>query len=350
MSKTNSNSITSIFTAALNENSSFRKKVLKILEKKLRKTINPSLVFYDCTHAPLLYEEMNGKEIDIIARIPGKHKPEMMIEIKANIREPIQDSQGKDGEYECTAKKHHIPLIYIIPANYIHKSELPEIAKKITWESILESADNCPVSFNTQISNFVEIEESENYFQDNEIELFKNPKRLLQIFEISEIVLQKIEKVLKRNNRKEYRTEQDQWGIGYYYKFKGIWYFLGIAPYFDSFENGKFFLSMAITEDYKNWSELEDLTPTPIYFEEGYYYLPILNNETIVGDKKVLSEIREELIDIPINRNNRKYFAAFYSLRGKVGDWEFDNLFIEENDKYVINEKYYNRIIKRIDR
>lgn len=202
MSKTNSNSITSIFTAALNENSPFRKKVLKIFEKKLRKKIDPNVVFCDCTHAPLLYEEMNGKEIDIIARIPGVHKPVMMIEVKANTREPLQDSQKMDGEYEITAREHHIPLVYIVPSNYIHRAEIPELAKKVTWESILEYAEDINVSFNAQISNFVEIVEPDEGILDEEIELFENPKRLLQIHEISLTVLGSIEKVLRKNQEK----------------------------------------------------------------------------------------------------------------------------------------------------
>lgn len=348
MSRTNSNSITSIFVAALNENSLFRRRVLQIFGKKIGKPIDSSVKFYDCTYSPLLYDEMDGKEIDIIVRSPGKHKPEMMIEIKANIREPLQDSQKKKGEYEITARNHHIPLIYIIPKNYCHKSEIPNIAKTITWESILENVENSQVSFNTQISRFVEIEESENCFNDEEKELMQNRKQLLQIFEISNMVLTKIQKVLERNNRKEYSAEQDQWGIGYYYNFKGIWYFLGICPYLASLENGNYFLSMAITEDKKNWRELEDFTPSHIYFDKGYYYLSIFNSKIIVGDKKVLSEIREELFDISISRDNRKKFTPFYSLRGKVGELKFDNLFINDNDKYEINNKCYNQLLKRI--
>ena len=91
MSKTNSNSITSILVAALNtENSEFRTKMISILSKKIRKKIKDEIQFYDCTHSPLLYKEMKETEIDIIARYPGIHKPVMMIEIKANIGEPLQ--------------------------------------------------------------------------------------------------------------------------------------------------------------------------------------------------------------------------------------------------------------------
>lgn len=347
MSKTNSNSITSIFIAALNENSTFRKRVIKIFENKLDKEIDSSVKFYDCTHSPLLYKEMNGKEIDIIAQIPGKHKPVMMIEIKANTREPLQDSQRKDGEYEITSRKRHIPLIYIIPKNYIHEKEIPRIAKKITWESIIERAEDVSVSFNEQINNFVEIVESEEEINPEEITLFSKSNYLLEIHELSVRTLKIIEKILKRNRRKDYSKEEDQWGVGYFYKFQGIWYYLGFVPPFDSYENGKYFLSLAITENCNNCDELEHLTPTPIYFEEGYYYLSILDDKTVAGDKKVISEIRKELKDVYINRNIRKYFKSFYSLRSKLGENEFDILFDEEN--YGINEKEYIKLKEKLN-
>lgn len=346
MSKTNSNSITSIFVAALNENSPFRKKVLTIFEKKIGKAIDSSVMFYDCTHSPLLYEEMNGKEIDIIARVPGKHKPEMMIEIKANIREPLYESQQEGGEYDCTSKKHHIPLIYIIPEKYFHKGELPKKAKKITWESIIENSEDIQISFNAQIQKFVETNESEDEIYNDEIKLFENQNYLVQINKISVTILEIIEKILKRNKRKDYSSEQDQWGVGYFYKFREIWYYIGVVPYFDNLEKGKYFLSLAITEDCKNTAELEHLTPEPIYFEEGYYYLSLLNDKTTVGDKKVLLEIRDELKDFYINRNIRKYFKYYYSLRSKIGEENFDCLF--DNENFEIDEKVYNRLKKKI--
>ena len=346
MSKTNSNSITSIFVAALNENSPFRKKVLKIFEKKIGRAIDSSVIFYDCTHTPLLYEEMNGKEIDMIARIPGKHKPEMMIEIKANIREPLYESQQESGEYDYTSRVHHIPLIYIIPEKYIHTNEIPNKAKKITWETITEHSEDIHISFNAQIQKFVETFETEDDICNEEIELFENQNYLVQINKISVKVLEIIEKILKRNKRKDYSLEQDQWGVGYFYKFKEIWYYLGVVPYFDDFEKGKYFLSLAITEDCKNTAELEHLTPDPIYFEDGYYYLSLLNAKTVAGDKKVLLEIREELKDIYINRNIRKYFKYFYSLRSKIGKENFDCLF--DNENFEIDEQVYNRLKKKI--
>lgn len=128
--------------------------------------------------------------------------------------------------------------------------------------------------------------------------------------------------------------------------FKGIGYYLGIIPVFDTFVSGKYFLSLGISEDYRNYRELEPFTPDPIYFDEGYYYLSLLDDKTVVGDRKVLFEIRKELKDIYINRNIRKHFKYFYSLRSKLGEWDFDNLFDDEN--YAINEKVYKKLERKI--
>ena len=163
MSKTNSNCITSILIAVLNnKQSSFRGEFFKCIKKQYEDEdicIPKETTFYDGTHQPLLYKEMNGKEIDIIARIPGKRKPVLMIEVKANIWENLQESQSKKGEYGKTAKKYGIPLIYIIPKYYSHEEEIPEIARIIKWESILNIARSEKGKddyFVEQIKNFVE--------------------------------------------------------------------------------------------------------------------------------------------------------------------------------------------------
>ena len=97
MNRTNSNSITSILIFALNNKKSpFRNKILK---EKFGIESNENLCFYDGTHNPLLIHEMKNKQVDIYAREIGKHKVTMMIEIKANLQETLQKSQGKKGEY-----------------------------------------------------------------------------------------------------------------------------------------------------------------------------------------------------------------------------------------------------------
>ena len=198
MNRTNSNSITSLLVAALNEESEFRTQALDLLSKKIRRKISNEVCFYDSTHSPLLYKQMNGTEIDIIARIPGKHKPEMMIEVKAAAGETLQDSQSIGGEYENTSKDHNIPLVYIIPENYIHKEELPKIAVKIYWENLLNGIENFNVKFDQQIRNFVEINDEIQKFTDKEQQLFSNKSLLKNIYCLKQNVIPKIYNLLFR--------------------------------------------------------------------------------------------------------------------------------------------------------
>ena len=358
MAKTNSNSITSIFTVALNEDLDFKRKVITIFEERLfpkgsERHIDPRVEFYDCTHTPLLYKEMKGKEIDIIARIPGIHKPVLMIEIKANTREPLQKSQKKEGAYHKTAKNHHISLIYIIPENYEHKKEIPPIAKIITWETIQERARNMKVTFDTQISNFVDVSETNKEIDSNEKKLFSNIEQLLLIKKISKLVLDKVEVILDKYKRKKNRgSQEDQWGIGHYYDYKGSCYYFGINPPLAKVENGKYFLSLAIAEDCKTNAVLEPKN-NHMYFEDGYYYVSILQDDFSAGDEKVLSDIRKELKDLLINDEIRLCFETFYLLRSKLGEEKFDSIFEEKPDsndyEYIINEKIHAKLAKIVN-
>lgn len=95
MSKTNSNSMTGLLVFALNnEDSEFRSAMFKYFKEQTGTDIPGKTVFYDGTHQPLLYKEMNGKEIDIIAREPGKRKPVLMIEVKTGLWENFTTVQN----------------------------------------------------------------------------------------------------------------------------------------------------------------------------------------------------------------------------------------------------------------
>lgn len=348
--RTNSNSITSILTAALNQESAFRSKLLKLFEKKVGRKISTSVQFYDSTHSPLLYEEMKGTAIDIIARVPGQHKPIMMIEVKANIGEPLQKSQQKNGTYQKTAEAHGIPLIYIIPKNYVHEDKLPKKTKKIIliyWEDIYENCENIKISFDEQISQFVDLSVKEE-ISDEEKKLLKNKKLLLRIFKLKTLVLDAIDKVLKSNNRQT-SDEEDQWGVGSYYQWKNNNYFLGFNPYYSN-ENEEYFLALDIAETCKNY-ELGDRKKNPLYFEDGYYFLPILNSDILEGDEKVLSAMRERLKELTINKIDndvKENFFYFYSLRSKIGEEEFKNIFVKKDDDYQLDEKKYEKLLKKI--
>lgn len=341
--KTNSNSITGILILALNQESIFRTKILNLFESKISKKLTSNLIFYECTHTPLLYKEMNGKEIDIIARSPGKHKPDLMIEVKANIGEPLQESQKKGGEYQKTSSTHDIPLIYIIPKQYSHRGELPKNAKIIEWEEILQCSENTSISFDAQINQFVELSFADEIITEGEKELFEDKDLLLEIYKFKKEILKSIYEILKKNHRKIDNYEEDQYGVGFSYHFKGENYFIGFNPY-NVDEKERYFFALDIAESCKN-TELEK--ENQLYFEDGYYYLPILNEKTACGDTKVVDDFRKKLSDlnlIEISKEIRNNFSLFYSLRTKIGDYDFDSLF--END--LIDNKKYQKIENKL--
>ena len=348
MAKTNSNSITSILVAALNtEKSDFRTKMISIFSKKLHnKKINDDIVFYDCTHSPLLYEEMKETEIDIIARYPGIHKPIMMIEIKANIGEPLQFSQRENSYYLNTSQEHGIPLFYIIPRKYRHIESLPKEAIKIYWEDILSDTGNINVCFDTQITQFVEISDGEKYLSKEEERLFNNNIGLMQeIYKFKNDILKIMIEVLTPRRRIN-NYEETQWGVGYYYSYKRNNYFLGFNPYY----NEKFdtFFALDIEETVKNF-ELGDRNKNPLCYDEGYYFIPILNNKTVDGDKIILEELRRKLHEkkvISISKRIKENFALFFSIQEKIGKDEMDKLFKEK----PINEKQYEKLKKKFIR
>ena len=190
MNRTNSNSITSILIFALNNKKSpFRNKILK---EKFGIEQNENLCFYDGTHTPLMLPEMKNKQVDIYAREIGKHKVTLMIEIKANLPERLQNSQRKKGEYSKVSKNYEIPLFYIIPRQYYHREEIPKGI--IEWEEILEIAETCKdkTGLSEQIRNFVDLDENKIVFNNKEKQYFINSKKLQIVFENRNILKKNI--------------------------------------------------------------------------------------------------------------------------------------------------------------
>lgn len=164
--KTNSNSITAIFVDKLNyKKSGFRAKILKLWN------LPDNTIFIDGTHSLSKIPEMENKEVDIIGKVNSKIV--IMIEVKANLNEDLQDSQKTHGQYAKTVSKHKdIKLKYIIPDGYYHLYELPKESEQIqiiTWTKIYEIAkEHDNTGFTEQIDYFVE-----NNFNTNDLLLNK---------------------------------------------------------------------------------------------------------------------------------------------------------------------------------
>lgn len=223
--KTNSNSITAILVTKLNnKKSGFRSKILSEWE------IPDDTIFYDGTYTTLPFKEMGNAHVDIVGR--SKTNVVIMIEVKANIGEELQKSQGKGKEYEKTAKNNPIKLKYIIPEGYAHEENLPkrsEMIKIIKWSWIYEIAKEYD---NTGFCNDIE------YFVEND---FGTIDLLLTKSEVAVFLSpETIKKVSDLDNdfitfMREYVNTNIEWkrdlvdGLGWKYKFKEKEIWIGFA-------------------------------------------------------------------------------------------------------------------------
>jgi hypothetical protein len=285
MSKTNSNSITSILISELNKkDSSFRRSILSLFRKRISILKNSNAIFnnirikneikfYNGTHNTLQYSEMKGKEIDIIARNPGEHKPQMMIEVKSSIGETMQDSQRENGEYATTAQKRGIPLIFIIPKSYQHEEELPGSIIKIYWDTIKKKSDNAKnEEFSQQIANFVDLSTQDKTFKFKDIN----------------VILAQLKNLLEQGKTRRNTQQNNQWGVGYYYSTDKGDFFIGFSPSdLENYKNYSFTLSIA--ESCSN-TYLGDNRKPPLLYNEGWYYFPILEKELTNEDKECIDE------------------------------------------------------------
>ncbi len=316
MSKTttNSNSMTSLLTVALNNKKcNFRDVMLKCIESIVGKNISDDVCFYDETHQSLPYEEMDGKEIDIIARVPGKRTPVLMIEVKVGVGEILQKSQKEGGQYDLTSKAHGIPLLYIIPQDYYHRGEIPARAEILDWEDILAVArEHDNTYFAEQIEHFVELSEEDEVLSKEEVALLTVQPLLEDVYTTKNQVLDEIRQILEKHGRESIKPQFDQYGVGYYYNYDGNECFIGFNPCLE----GERFLTLCIGE---NASTDKD---DKLYYEYGYYYVPVLGAKCVEGDKEVLTDLRKALKEkkIVISKSFEKSLRSFYTLRAKVAN------------------------------
>lgn len=264
MSKTNSNSITGILIYELNNNEIFKKEMLKIFREKSKSDIPENILFYDGTHSPLKIKTMGEKEVDIYARVPGKYKIYLMIEVKAGINEDLQDSQKIGGEYWNTSKTG-IPLFFIIPKAYTHKNDKKYIHENnIEWEEILKIANNCRNDkMVEQIKNFVEITEDDTEL-DDESSVIKKISKIEDYIEERQKSKAILDRCLGKISNKVF--SETQYEFGYYWDNKT--YFLGF-----NYLEDNYILSLDITESIQNTELGKD--EYNFYFLEGWYFIPL---------------------------------------------------------------------------
>lgn len=240
--KTNSNSITAILVNKLNyRKSGFRGAILKSWG------LSDDIEFKDGTHSSINFPEMEGKQVDIVGMVGSDYK--VLIEVKANLNEPLQDSQKEYGQYQKSAKKYNIDLKYIVPNGYYHQSDIPQDSSQISWSEIYEIAkeyDN--TGFIKDIEYFVETDFHKNTLDSvlnkGEAVMFLSPNILSKVdslvFKIEKMLLgfQSDEIVIRTELKKQERL--GLWcSISYKNKTEDIW--IGLYG-LDEFPNQALFI------------------------------------------------------------------------------------------------------------
>ena len=268
--KTNSNSITAILVEKLNyKKSGFRNAMLKFWN------LPENIIFIDGTHSTSRLPEMENKEVDIIGT--DRSKIVLLLEIKANLNENLQDSQKKNGQYVKTAECHkEIQLKYIIPDGYYHISELPEESEQIkiyTWSKIYEIAketDN--TGFTDQINYFVE-----NIFNTNdmllnkgEIAMFLSPAIIGRVNSLFSKTNQLMTEFVKNNEKMISGKGKNQYELGWEYTLtkgkKQIDVWIGFYE-LDDFPKNSFFIYLWIDAN-----NLPKFNSTEYIAEKDYIY------------------------------------------------------------------------------
>ncbi|WP_191018130.1 hypothetical protein [Treponema zioleckii] len=102
-------------------------------------------------------DNLDNKEIDIVG-LGKNNDPKVLIEIKVNIHEKLQDSQKINSHYQKFAESKAIQIYYIVPEEYSHQEEIGS-AKYVTiktWNEILEKTSEYDTIYSDAIENNVE--------------------------------------------------------------------------------------------------------------------------------------------------------------------------------------------------
>lgn len=338
--KTNSNSITAILVTKLNnKKSGFRSKILSEWE------IPDDTIFYDGTYTTLPYEEMGNAHVDIVGK--SKSKVVIMIEVKANIKEELQETQTEDGAYQNTAKQHHIKLKYIIPEGYEHEKTLLNSSKNniyckiIKWSWIYEIAKEYDsTGFCNDIEYFVDNDFGTNdlLLTKSEVAMFLSPETIKKVSDLDFGFTSFMSVYVNPNNGIEWKGDERDLvdGLGWKYKFekKEIW--IGFAEIEEDTNHSLFIY-------YYNKDAFTSETLCPNFTEGKDYYLKNDNYEIwvpIVDGKGEKGEIPEFLYkDYNENRQNEFNSLMNFNLKRFLCILDSNNKEVNNIKKYPENKK-----------
>ena len=313
--KTNSNSITIKLKNILNN----KKSGFRIAMMNRFGLTDSNTIFMDGTHSPVNLPEMQSKEIDIWAKDTDNNFV-LLLEVKANVDEDLQDSQKRNGEYEKTANKNNIPLFYIIPPAYSHEKQIPKIAEIIYWDEILDIAKECDnTGFAEEILSCVEnLKNEENVLSKAEASLLFCPELLKNLLELKRKIGLLMDNYEKSENTLIINSEQEN-GDDYFGRYiyvkngkRKVKFWIGYYPYWDN--NFSYFLQVIDTDiidetrghegkDYYK-SYWDDLSGFDIYFpvfNKDAQLQKFLNCENEADQQKNFNKIINDVINAAVS-------------------------------------------------
>lgn len=315
--KTNSNSITAILVTKLNnKKSGFRSKILSEWE------IPDDTIFYDGTYTTLPFKEMGNAHVDIVGK--SKSKVVIMIEVKANIKEELQETQTEDGAYQNTAKQNHIKLKYIIPEGYEHEinsSKNNIYCKIIKWSWIYEIAKEYDsTGFCNDIEYFVDNDFGTNdlLLTKSEVAMFLSPETIKKVSDLDFGFTSFMSVYVNPNNGIEWKGDERDLvdGLGWKYLLgekekKEIW--IGFAEIEEDSKHSLFIY-------YYNKDAFTSETLCPNFTEGKDYYLKNDNYEIwvpIVDGKGEIPEFLYKDYKKDYNENRQNEFNSLMNFNLK---------------------------------
>lgn len=251
--KTNSNSMTAILIEKLNNRKSgFRSKFLEYWK------LPNDLEFIDGTHSTINLKEINDKQVDIIGN--QKKETKILIEIKVNINEDLQDSQKENGEYEKVVKKYNdISLFYIIPKGYSHRNKLPKEnirVKIIEWGVIYDIAKKYD---STGLAEYIEafVEHSFNNFNTlldkGDVIMYFNPELIGKVGSLYSKISDMMYRFENDNTFIKGEVNRQDYSLGKYYKItmknKVLETWIGLQSY-EKYKQDCFFIWLYTSDTY----------------------------------------------------------------------------------------------------
>lgn len=193
---------------------------------------------------------------------------------------------------------------YLICRNYIHLEEIPILKDKILfWDDFFELIDKLGATKEFArfdlVREYIKIPYYSLLLTPHEVAMFYTPETIFAVYNMSEKIMKLCESFLDSNSKDfsyEKRTDKmlknsqnNQYGIGYYFSEKKKQkrkFFIGLSP---AVKNKDYYFSIALQID-------ECMTKTNWYIEDEYAYFPL--------DKEILTKYdTDEKLQEEFNNN-----------------------------------------------